>query len=59
MQSEHLTARDSAHATYRAPAAAHELGAVSSGPGEIRQPLHLWRRVQDGARNFLGNLAGW
>ncbi len=59
MQSEHPIARDPAHATYRAPAAAHESGAAQSGPGEIRQTPQLWRRVQDGARNFIGNLAGW
>ncbi len=59
MQSEHPITCDPAYATYRAPAASHESGAVPSGPGEIRQTPHLWRRVQDGARNFLGNLAGW
>ncbi|MBL0929447.1 MAG: hypothetical protein IBJ15_04910 [Alphaproteobacteria bacterium] len=59
MQSEHPITRDPAHATYRAPAASHESGAVASGPGETRVAPQLWRRMQDGARNFLGNLAGW
>lgn len=59
MQSEHPIARDPAHATYRAPAASPELGAAQSRLGEQPASTHLWRRVQDGARNFLGNLAGW